>query len=196
MTAYSRGAHAPRRRPHCRPPGHGVVEDPGDGRGDALGCDFDRLHELVNEHMTYLRLAGSNSCGSWRPARSVRPNPRKKITRFLSREELDRLHRVLDRRANAKRITPSQRHQIDIIRLLLLTGCRKNEIVRLRRGEVVESQLRLRDVSDVLNLISQEAGPVEESSAPPPLRPALSRRHPAVSRWWTHPASGMPNPVL
>ena len=79
------------------------------------------------------------------PARSVRPNPRKKITRFLAREELDRLHRVLDRRANAKRITPSQRHQIDIIRLLLLTGCRKNEIVRLRRDEVVESQIRLRD---------------------------------------------------
>ena len=79
------------------------------------------------------------------PARSVRPNPRKKITRFLSREELNRLHQVLDRHANTKRITPSQRHQIDIIRLLLLTGCRKNEIIRLRRDEVVESQLRLRD---------------------------------------------------
>ena len=79
------------------------------------------------------------------PARSVRPNPRKKITRFLSREELDRLHQVLDRRANAKRITPSQRHQIDIVRLLLLTGCRKNEILRLRREEVVGNQLRLRD---------------------------------------------------
>ena len=79
------------------------------------------------------------------PARSVRPNPRKKITRFLSREELNRLHQVLDRHANAKRITPSQRHQIDIIRLLLLTGCRKNEIIRLRREEVVGNQLRLRD---------------------------------------------------
>ncbi len=79
------------------------------------------------------------------PARSVRPNPRKKITRFLSREELERLHRVLDRRASVKRITPSQRHQIDIIRLLLLTGCRKNEIVRLRSNEVVGNQLRLRD---------------------------------------------------
>ncbi len=79
------------------------------------------------------------------PARSIRPNPRKKITRFLSREELDRLHRTLDRRVNAKRITPSQRHQVDIIRLLVLTGCRKNEIVRLRRDEVAGNQLRLRD---------------------------------------------------
>ena len=78
------------------------------------------------------------------PARSIRPNPRKKTTRFLSRDELDRLHRVLDRRANASRITPSQRHQIDIIRLLILTGCRKNEIIRLRRDEVAANQLRLR----------------------------------------------------
>ena len=79
------------------------------------------------------------------PARSVRPNPRKKITRFLSRQELDRLHLILDRLASSKRTRPSQRHQIDIIRLLLLTGCRKNEIVRLRRDEVAGSQLRLRD---------------------------------------------------
>ena len=79
------------------------------------------------------------------PARRVRPNPRKKITRFLSREELDRLHCVLDRRANAKRTTQTQRQQIDVIRLLLFTGCRKNEIIRLRRDEVAGSQLRLRD---------------------------------------------------
>ncbi|MCY4594266.1 MAG: tyrosine-type recombinase/integrase [Bryobacterales bacterium] len=79
------------------------------------------------------------------PARSIRPNPRKKFTRFLSREELDRLHRVLDRHANASRTRASQHRQIDVIRLLLLTGCRKNEIVRLRRDEVVGSQLRLRD---------------------------------------------------
>ena len=87
------------------------------------------------------------NCGhaSSNPARSVKLNPGKKITRFLSREELDRLHLILDRHANSKRTRPSQHHQIDIIRLLLLTGCRKNEIVRLRRDEVAGSQLRLRD---------------------------------------------------
>ena len=79
------------------------------------------------------------------PARPIRPNPRKKVTRFLSREELDQLHHALDHRADSNKTTPTQRHQIDIIRLLLLTGCRKNEIVRLRRDEVVGSQLRLRD---------------------------------------------------
>ena len=79
------------------------------------------------------------------PARNIRPNPRRKITRFLSRQELDRLHSVLDRHASARTTTPSQRLQIDIIRLLLLTGCRKGEIVRLRRDEVVADQLRLRD---------------------------------------------------
>ena len=41
--------------------------------------------------------------------------------------------------------SPSQRQQVDIIRLLLLTGCRKNEIVRLRKQEVAENCLRLLD---------------------------------------------------
>ena len=86
-------------------------------------------------------------CGhvSSNPARSVKLNPERKITRFLSREELDRLHRILNRHADAKRITSSQRCQIDIIRLLILTGCRKNEIVRLRRDEVAGTNLHLRD---------------------------------------------------
>ena len=50
---------------------------------------------------------------------------------FLSTEEIARLHRVLDGRAGA-----GDRVQADIIRLLLLTGCRRNEIVRLRWSEV------------------------------------------------------------
>ncbi len=85
------------------------------------------------------------TCGhvATNPARSIRPNPRKRFTRFLSREELVRLHSVLDR--HAKRLRSSQRSQIDIIRLLLLTGCRKSEIVRLRRDEVIGNQLRLSD---------------------------------------------------
>ena len=67
------------------------------------------------------------------PARSVRPNRRRKLTRFLSSEELERLHRTLNRHDLATPRKPSGRQQVDIIRLLLLTGCRKNEIVRLRR---------------------------------------------------------------
>ncbi len=74
------------------------------------------------------------------PARGVRPNPRPKRTRFLSRDEIDRLLVVLSRHACGRR---SQ--QADIIRLLLLTGCRKGEIVRLRRREVDAGCLRLED---------------------------------------------------
>ena len=74
------------------------------------------------------------------PARGLTPNPRSKRTRFLSREEIARLHASLDRHAAGRR-----GQQADIIRLLLLTGCRKNEIVRLKRREVDGSCLRLED---------------------------------------------------
>ena len=79
------------------------------------------------------------------PARGIKFNPGRKITRFLSREELDRLREALDRRERSTATRASQRQQVDIIRLLLLTGCRKNEIVRLRRYEVAGNSLRLHD---------------------------------------------------
>ncbi|MDE0239507.1 MAG: tyrosine-type recombinase/integrase [bacterium] len=79
------------------------------------------------------------------PTERIKFNRRRKITRFLSREELDRLHEVLDRRERSPTTRDSQRQQIDIIRLLVLTGCRRNEIVHLRRDEVAGTCLRLRD---------------------------------------------------
>ena len=66
------------------------------------------------------------------PTRGIRKNPRRKLTRFLSGEEIDRLHRTLDRLVEER---PSRRGQ-DIIRLLLLTGCRRGEILRLKWSEV------------------------------------------------------------
>ena len=60
------------------------------------------------------------------PVAGVHPNPRRKMTRFLSTEEIARLHRTLDRLVEKR---PSCRPQADIIRLLLLTGCRKSEIL-------------------------------------------------------------------
>ena len=81
------------------------------------------------------------------PARSVKRNPSRKLTRFLSREEIRRLHRALDRHAGAR---PSRARQADIIRLLLLTGCRKSEV----------RTLRWRDVdADTLNLVDAKTGP-------------------------------------
>lgn len=74
------------------------------------------------------------------PARDVKRNPRRMHTRFLSREEVARLHHVLDRQTR-----DSGREQADIIWLLLLTGCRRNEILRLRWSEVDRDRLVLAD---------------------------------------------------
>ena len=105
--------------------------------GDANFC-LQILRRILNYAIACHHIASN-------PARSVRLNPRKKITRFLSKVELGRLHCALDRHDRPETTRPSQRQQIDIIRLLLLTGCRKNEIVRLRKQEVAENCLRLLD---------------------------------------------------
>ncbi len=76
------------------------------------------------------------------PAQDIRMNPGRKMTRFLSSEEIARLHRTLDRLEEER---PSRQAQADIIRLLLLTGCRKSEILRLRWSEVDGDTLRLAD---------------------------------------------------
>ena len=60
--------------------------------------------------------------------------------RFLSRDEIKRLHRILDAQTGN-----ANRQQADIIRLLLLTGCRKCEIVRLRWSEVQDDMIALTD---------------------------------------------------
>ena len=80
------------------------------------------------------------------PARSVKRNPRPKLTRFLSREEISRLHRVLDRYGRAR---PSRAQQADVIRLLLLTGCRRSEILTLRWQNVD---------GDTFNLVDAKTG--------------------------------------
>ena len=76
------------------------------------------------------------------PTRGIRRNLRPRLTRFLSREEIGRLHDVLDRYEAGQ---PSGNAQVDIIRLLLLTGCRKSEILKLRWQEVDGDTLQLAD---------------------------------------------------
>ena len=80
-----------------------------------------------------LRPEGSNPC------RGIRRYRRKGRERFLSDEEL----RQLSRRLSAC----SGRHprQVAVIRLLLLTGCRKSEILTLRWSEYRDGHLFLRD---------------------------------------------------
>ena len=74
------------------------------------------------------------------PTKGVRRNRRPALTRFLSREEIARLHSVLDAQERRGRA-----QQVDIVRLLLLTGCRVGEIVRLRWSEVHDDMLALGD---------------------------------------------------
>ena len=74
------------------------------------------------------------------PARDIQRNRRPVLTRFLSREEVDRLHHALDRQTGR-----DQRQQVDIVRLLLLTGCRRGEIVHLRWSEVDDARLILQE---------------------------------------------------
>ncbi len=76
------------------------------------------------------------------PARLTRMNPRPRLTRFLSAEEIVRLHEALDA-CVAER--PEREMQADIIRLLLYTGSRKSEIKDLRWSEVCGNALRLAD---------------------------------------------------
>ena len=76
------------------------------------------------------------------PACDVTMNRRTALTRFLSRDELRRLHRALDGHA---RTGTRLARQADIIRLLLLTGCRRGEILALRWNEVDGDTIALAD---------------------------------------------------
>ena len=80
-----------------------------------------------------LRPEGSNPC------RGVRRYRRKGRERFLSDEEIGRLSVRL--RAHEAR----RPQQVVVIRLLLLTGCRKSEILTLQWSDYREGHLFLRD---------------------------------------------------
>ena len=97
-------------------------------------------NNALNQFRQVMKLAVALGHLDADPARGIRRNRRAPLTRFLSRGEIDRLHRVLDRQTRG-----SDRQQADIIRLLLLTGCRRGEIVGLRWSEVRDDMLALVD---------------------------------------------------
>ena len=76
------------------------------------------------------------------PARGIKMNPEKKLNRFLSRAEIARLHDTLDRSVAER---PSRQPAADVIRLLLLTGCRRAEITDLKWQEVSDDSLHITD---------------------------------------------------
>ncbi len=78
------------------------------------------------------------------PATGIRKFPSKKMERFLSPVELTRLGEVL---ASAAALGVESPFALSAIKLLMLTGCRKNEILTLKRAHVdhYHSCLRLPD---------------------------------------------------
>ena len=96
-----------------------------------------RALNILQQIMTFVVACGHIEVN---PARGVRRNRRPALTRFLSCEEIARLHRVLDAQTR-----PDGRQQADIVRLLLLTGCRKGEIMGLRWSEDRDGMLALAD---------------------------------------------------
>ena len=96
-----------------------------------------RALDILNQIMNFATACGHIQSN---PAQRIVANRRPALTRFLSREEIDRLHGALNAQTR-----PDCRQQADIIRLLLLTGCRKGEIVGLRWSEVCDGMLALDD---------------------------------------------------
>ena len=98
----------------------------------------------ANHALKFLRqiLNFAIACGhiDTNPARGVKLNRSRALTRFLSIDEIGRLHEALEVRSRTRR---GVRQQADIIRLLLLTGCRKREILMLRWSEVAGDTLAL-----------------------------------------------------
>ena len=78
------------------------------------------------------------------PCRLVAKNRERKRERFLTEEEFRRLGRVLDEAETCKGVSV---HAVAAMRLLLLTGCRKSEILNLRWDQVdlEAGELRLPD---------------------------------------------------
>ena len=94
---------------------------------------FDILRQIMNFAVACGHVGTS-------PTGGIERNRRPALTRFLSREEVARLHEVLNAQTRS-----GDRQQADIIRLLLLTGCRKSEITGLRWSEVQDGMLALAD---------------------------------------------------
>ena len=131
------------------------------------------------EHMG-LRPEGSNPC------RGIRRYRRKGRERYLSNGELHRVAAILSAREKEKPL------QVAAVRLLLLTGCRHNEIRTLRRSDYRDGHLFLRDSKTGPRTVwlSQAAREVLEgipgSTAQlfPGLKGNRTRNHSWLKRFW------------
>ena len=98
-----------------------------------------RTLEVMRQILNHAKVHGHLEIN---PASGIRRNPGRKLNRFLSRDEIDRLHGELNRGVAER---PSRVAQADIIRLLFYTGCRSGEIRNLKWDEVGDNTLGLVD---------------------------------------------------
>ena len=98
----------------------------------------DRAAPVLSVLMHRAELHGYRPEGS-NPCVGIRRYRRRGRERFLSPEEMQRLGAVLGRHENTRPL------EIAAIRILLLTGCRRNEILSLKWSDYREGRLYLRD---------------------------------------------------
>lgn len=96
------------------------------------------LNHMLNKAESWgYRIENTNPC------RSVRQNRRKKCERFLTTAEIGRLGEVLaEERASGDKVRPIAAAGVT---LLLLTGCRLREVLRLQWKDVSGNRLLLED---------------------------------------------------
>ncbi len=122
------------------------------GREDVAALHY-RLHKTPNtanrvvetlSRLFYMAEAWGVAPEGGNPCRFVKKYKSRSCERFLSEEEFRRLGRVLSEVETEGRVS---RNGVAALRLLMLTGCRRNEILTLRWEEVdlEAGELRLRD---------------------------------------------------
>ena len=109
-------------------------------------CEFPAMANMTVKTLSHMfALAGKwgmapEGCD---PCRSIPLNPARKRERFLTDAEFDRLGQVLDEvSSNGSQISAGA---VTTIRLLMLTGCRRNEILTLRweHVDLDEGEIRI-----------------------------------------------------
>ncbi|REG45851.1 DUF4102 domain-containing protein [Paracoccus versutus] len=111
------------------------------------------------------------------PCAPIRKNRRKARGRLLSSDQITALGKAL------RSCPPSHRDAADAVRLILLTGCRSGEILRLRWSEVLP---------DRLSLAATKTGPREVLLSSPAIRLLAKRKKGAISPF-VFPSSRLPN---
>ncbi|MDC7684521.1 site-specific integrase [Asticcacaulis sp. BYS171W] len=104
------------------------------GSPGAANRVFQRLKAALSKAEDWgLRPHGSNPC------RGVKMNPRRKVGRYLSKAEFKRLGQAMEKHREEYPI------QTKALQVLMLTGCRREEIVGLTWGEVRGARILLDD---------------------------------------------------